>query len=69
MAVTKAWYESKAMWAALLYFVLTIVEVNGWLEGLGIVIPWESIKAGLAALGLWGIRDAQGKIVLSAKGK
>ena len=50
----KEWYKSKTIWTAI---VVCVVSVAG---EFGVVIP-DSVFGVLAALGLYGVRDAVGK--------
>ena len=50
----KAWYKSKTIWTAVIVCVASIVGE------FGIEIP-QSVYGVLAALGLYGVRDAVGK--------
>ena len=50
----KKWYKSKTIWTAI---VVCVVSIAG---EFGIVIP-ESVFGVLAALGLYGVRDAVDK--------
>ena len=50
----KAWYKSKTIWTAV---VVCAASIAG---EVGIEIP-ESVFGVLAALGLYGVRDAVGK--------
>tara|TARA_B100002019_G_C20846835_1_gene392646 strand:- start:278 stop:448 length:171 start_codon:yes stop_codon:yes gene_type:complete len=54
MIKDKAWYTSKTIWTSI---VVCAVSIAG---EFGIVIP-ESVFGVLAALGLYGVRDAVGK--------
>ena len=54
MIKDKAWYTSKTIWTAVAVCVASIAGE------FGIVIP-ESVFGVLAALGLYGVRDAVGK--------
>lgn len=60
MVLDKPWYMSKTIWAAVLMIGLTIVQFlypNA--------LPYEQLIVILGGLGLWGIRDAQGNIIVS----
>ncbi len=50
----KDWYKSKTVWAAV------VTAIVGILQALGVPI-YSEIYAVLAALGLYGIRDAMPK--------
>lgn len=54
----KVWYKSKTVWTAIVVAVIVI------LQELGIQIPvsYEVIYGVLAAFGIFGVRDAVGKI-------
>ena len=53
----KAWYQSKTVWAGL------VIAAVGLLNEFGIPIQYvELIYSVAAALGLYGLRDAVGKL-------
>ena len=54
MIQDKAWYKSKTMWTAIVICVSSIAGEFGY------QVP-ESVYGVLAALGLYGVRDAVGK--------
>ncbi len=54
----KAWYQSKTVWAAILFVIITIMKINNIDGMIGLSIPWEVIESALAAFGLYGVRDA-----------
>ena len=51
--MNKTWYTSKAIWGAI------FIGVAGVVEAFGVSVP-EVAYTLAAALGLYGIRDAQG---------
>lgn len=62
----KPWYQSKTMWSAILFVVIAVLKAyDAKLKAAGIIVPYEELAMALASLGLWGLRDAQGKVIVS----
>jgi len=56
--VKKQWFKSKTIYAALAVLGVTIANA------MGVNLPMETIYGILGAFGLYGVRDAVGKITI-----
>ncbi len=59
MPKDKKWYKSKTIWTS----ILLVIVVAAWETGYISPMYLDKIFAVLGALGLYGVRDAIGKII------
>jgi hypothetical protein len=56
--MNKKWYESKAVWGAILLLVNTVIKA----AFPNLNLPWDEIYGLAAALGIYGLRTATKEI-------